>query len=170
MSSAGGPPTVVLVVEDEALVRMFAADLLREEGGFKVFEAGSADEALIVLEATSNEVQAVVTDVEMPGTLDGFTLARIVTQAWPHIGNVVVSGRMAPGPGVLPHGARFLAKPYRPAALIEAVHAVLSRAPRSPALAETAAPVLPTTIKTHQLHTGVGSAGGLAQPLTEPEE
>jgi len=126
MTETDGKITVVLLVEDEALVRMFAADLLREEAGFKVVEAGNADEALTVLEATP-DVEVLVTDVEMPGTLDGFTLARLVNRAWPHIGIVVASGRAAPGDGDLPPGARFIAKPYTPSVLIEAVRAALTR-------------------------------------------
>jgi CheY-like chemotaxis protein len=86
MDAKDGLPIIVLLVEDEALLRMFTADVLREEGEFKVIEAASADEALKVLEATAKDVQAVVTDVETPGRLDGFTLSRIVKQAWPHIG------------------------------------------------------------------------------------
>jgi CheY-like chemotaxis protein len=88
----GQQPVIVLLVEDEALVRMMAADVLREEGGFKVVEAADADEALTVLDATA-DVRALVTDVEMPGSLDGFTLARVVKQAWPQIGIVVTSGQ-----------------------------------------------------------------------------
>ena len=75
-------PVIVLLAEDETLVRMVAAEMLREEGSFKVIEAADADQALTVLEATTN-VQALVTDVEMPGSLDGFTLARLVRQARP---------------------------------------------------------------------------------------
>jgi CheY-like chemotaxis protein len=60
-------PVVVLLAEDETLVRMVAAEMLREEGGFKTIEAADADQALTVLEAMAN-VQALVTDVEMPGS------------------------------------------------------------------------------------------------------
>ena len=159
---------IVLLVEDEALVRMFAADVLREEGGFKVVETVNADEALTVLEATA-DVQALVTDVEMAGSLDGFTLARVVKQAWPNIGIVVTSGRMAPGPNELSSDALFIPKPYRPAALVAAVRTVLPLNPtRIPA--EAPVPVLPSAIKISQPHTGIGTAGGLAQPLPEPEE
>ena len=84
-------PVIVLLAEDATLVRMVAAEMLREEGSFKVIEAADADQALTVLEAKTN-VRALVTDVEMPGSLDGFTLARLVRQAWPHIGIVVTSG------------------------------------------------------------------------------
>ncbi|SCY92608.1 response regulator [Microvirga guangxiensis] len=164
----GQQPLVVLLVEDEALVRMTAADVLREDGGFKVVEVVNADEALTVLEATA-DVRALVTDVEMPGSLDGFTLARVVKQAWPHIGIVVTSGRMAPEPKVLPSGAMFIPKPYRPADLVAAVRTVLPSG-QTETPAEAPVPVLPSAIKISQPHTGIGAAGGLAQPLPEPEE
>ncbi|ANY84427.1 hypothetical protein BB934_40195 (plasmid) [Microvirga ossetica] len=161
-------PVVVLLAEDEALVRMMAADVLREEGGFKVVEVVDADEALTVLEATA-EVRALVTDVNMPGSLDGFTLARVVKQAWPHIGVVVTSGRMAPGAQELPSGALFIPKPYRPADLVAAVRTVMP-SDQTEMPAEAPVPVLPSAIKISQPHTGTGAAGGLAQPLREPEE
>jgi len=161
------PPTVLLA-EDEALVRMMAADVLREEGGFKVVEVVNGDEALTVLEATA-DVRALVTDVEMPGSLDGFTLSRVVRQAWPHIGIVVTSGRMPPRPNDLPSGALFIPKPYRPADLVAAVRTVLPSG--QPETSTEASPsVLPAAIKISQPHTGIGAAGGLAQPLPEPEE
>jgi two-component system, response regulator PdtaR len=161
-------PVIVLLAEDEALVRMMAADVLREEGGFKVVEVVNADEALTVLEATA-DIRALVTDVEMPGSLNGFTLARVVKQAWPQIGIVVTSGRLAPGPKDLPSGALFFPKPYRPAALVAAVRTVLP-SDQTEVPAEAPVPVLPSAVKISQLHTGIGAAGGLAQPLPESEE
>ncbi len=174
MTPTDGTPIIVLLVEDEALLRLFTADLLREEAGFKVIEAASADEALVVLEAAAKNVRAVVTDVEMPGALDGFTLTRIIKRAWPHIGVVVVSGRAAPGRDGLPTGARFLTKPYLPEELIEAVRCVLTPAAillpeRASAPSEISLPIAPAAIKIDQPHTGIGTDGGLAQPLHEPE-
>jgi CheY-like chemotaxis protein len=141
----GQQPGIVLLVEDEALVRMFAADVLRDEGCFKVAEVVNADEALTVLEARA-DVRALVTDVEMLGSLDGFTLARVVKQAWPNIGIVVTSGRMAPGPKGLPSGALFIPKPYRPTDLVAAVRTVLS-SDRIGIPSEAPVPVLPSAIK-----------------------
>ncbi|WP_114943637.1 response regulator [Microvirga calopogonii] len=164
----GPQPAVVLLVEDETLVRMLAADVLRDEGRFKVVEAVDADEALIVLEATA-DVRALVTDVEMPGSLDGFTLARVVRQAWPDIGIVVTSGRLSPGPGELPPGVLFIPKPYRPADLVAAVRSVLPP-DQLEIPAEAPIPVLPSAIEISPPHTGTGTAGGLAQPLPEPED
>jgi CheY-like chemotaxis protein len=104
------PPTVVLVVEDEALIRMFAAEVLEEEGGFKVLEAANADEALTILHVR-HDVRVLCTDINMPGTMDGAALARLVDMKWPGIGLIVTSGRPAPGKGELPSKASFLMKP-----------------------------------------------------------
>jgi CheY-like chemotaxis protein len=101
---------VILVVEDEPLVRMFLADAL-DEAGFKVFEAVNADEALTILQARP-DVQAVITDIEMPGSMNGIALAKAVQDRWPGIGLLVTSGRVRPGPDDLPADVAFLAKPY----------------------------------------------------------
>jgi CheY-like chemotaxis protein len=85
---------VVLVVEDETLMRMFMADFL-DEAGFKVFEAVTADEALTVLQARP-DVQVVVTDIEMPGTMNDLELTRVVRKRWPGVGVVISSGRAPP--------------------------------------------------------------------------
>ena len=74
-SEAAQPGQVVLVVEDEILVRMVIADYLRH-CGYRVIEASSADEAMIVLQHKDVEVDVVFSDVEMPGSMDGFQLAK----------------------------------------------------------------------------------------------
>jgi CheY-like chemotaxis protein len=112
----------VLVVEDETLVRIFAADFL-EEAGFKVFEAVNADEAITVLEARC-DVQAVITDIEMPGSMNGLALATFIHNRWPSIGVVVTSGRARPGADDLPKAASFLAKPYLPEVVIQTIQQV----------------------------------------------
>jgi CheY-like chemotaxis protein len=86
------PRPVVLVVEDETLVRLFASDFL-DEAGFKVFEAVNADEALAVLQARP-DVQAIVTDIEMPGAMNGIALAKAVRERWPGVRIVIISGRL----------------------------------------------------------------------------
>ncbi len=168
MTTQSSSPAIVLLVEDEALLRMFVSDALREEGGFRVIEAANADEALTLLETAGDDVRVLVTDVEMPGSMDGFTFTRVVRKAWPHIGLVVVSGRMKPQRDEVPDGAVFLAKPFAVVDLLRAVQSVLG--PERPVSAEPALPVLPAGIKINQLHTGIGSTGGLAQPRREPEE
>jgi two-component system, response regulator PdtaR len=100
----------ILVVEDETLVRLWAAGLL-EENGFSVLEAKDADAALKVLESRP-EVELLFTDVQMPGSLNGMELAREVHARWPHILLVITSGRERPTRAEIPDGGRFVAKPY----------------------------------------------------------
>jgi CheY-like chemotaxis protein len=115
---------LILVVEDEALVRMMLVDVL-DDAGFKVMEAADADEALRVI-ATAPDIQVVVTDVEMPrGSINGFELARRVRDDRQDIGVVIASGRIAPAPGELPPGAYFVGKPVRPERLLELIRALL---------------------------------------------
>ena len=90
---------------------MVAADALRE-AGHAVVEAGSGDEAADILRAAAGAFDAVFSDVEMPGQLDGLALARLIGEAWPAIVLVVTSGRITPLEGSLPCGTNFLAKPY----------------------------------------------------------
>src|ERR687898_2055622 len=102
MKGAGtDEPPVVLVVEDEPLVRMTAVDEL-EEAGFHVLEAANADVALAVLEARSDEVQVLFTNVDMPGSMDGMALAEQVYQRWPHIRLLISSGYARPHPNQIP--------------------------------------------------------------------
>jgi CheY-like chemotaxis protein len=111
---------VVLVVEDETLVRIFMADFL-DEAGFKVFEAVNADEALTVLQARP-DVQVVITDIEMPaGSMNGLKLAQTIQKRWPGIGVVISSGRDRPGPDDLSDKVAFLAKPYLPDTVINLI-------------------------------------------------
>jgi CheY-like chemotaxis protein len=115
---------LILVVEDEALVRMTLVDVL-EDAGFKVIEAVHADEALRVLKAVS-DIQAVVTDVEMPrGSINGFELARRVRTERQEIGVLIASGRAAPKAGDLPDGALFIGKPVHPATLVQLLKTLL---------------------------------------------
>src|SRR5918994_5122827 len=98
MKGAGtDEPPVVLVVEDEPLVRMTAVDEL-EEVGFQVLEAANADVAMTVLEARSDEVQVLFTDVNMPGSMDGLALAERVHRRWSHIRLLISSGYARPYP------------------------------------------------------------------------
>ena len=100
---------VVLLVEDEPLLRFFVSDVLEDEG-FEVIETGSADEALTWLD-TRDDVRVIVTDIQMPGHMNGLDLAALVHRRWPGILILVVSGEIRPSIAELPAGGRFLAKP-----------------------------------------------------------
>jgi len=126
---------VVLVVEDEALVRMNAVGLLDDEG-YEVLEARDADHALAILE-TRTDIGLVFTDVEMPGTMDGIGLANIIRQRWPLVLMVVVSGKAVVDETRLPGGARFFRKPYADNVIVEAMRnmfALISPPPGSVAV------------------------------------
>jgi two-component system, response regulator PdtaR len=114
-------PPVVLLVEDEPLVRMTAADEL-EEAGFHVLEAANADVALAVLEARSDEVQVLFTDVHMPGSMDGMELAEQVHRRWPHVLLLISSGYARPRPDEIPDHGQFMPKPYHAATLVGHIH------------------------------------------------
>jgi CheY-like chemotaxis protein len=117
-------PLTVLVVEDEVIVRMTIAEYLRDEG-YDVIEAGTADEALAVLQR-GTDIDLVFTDVRMPGSIDGCELARRVRARWPKLPVILTSGysdelltaRSISEDIVVP-------KPYRPQAIVTTIRAVL---------------------------------------------
>jgi CheY-like chemotaxis protein len=168
-------PAVVLLTEDEALVRMYAAEVLIEEGGYKVLEAANADEAMTILHVRP-DVRVLCSDIDMPGSMDGVALARVVDMKWPGIGVVLTSGRHRLRPGEVPSKVRFLEKPYTPAALLRVVRELIDGSqpitvsPKAAPTLEQSAPFLPVGINIDQPHTGIGADGGLAQPLQEPEK
>lgn len=99
------------MVDDDFLIRDGAMDILRD-AGVRVLEAEHGDAAYALLQERHRDVALLFTDVQMPGTLDGFALARAVAGSWPHISIVVASGRARPEPGAMPEKARFIAKPF----------------------------------------------------------
>jgi len=101
---------IVLVVDDEPLVRMLAVEVA-EEAGFEVLEASNADEAVILLETVSG-IRILMTDVDMPGSMDGLKLAAAVRDRWPPVEIIVVSGMQRPRIHELPERAIFFDKPY----------------------------------------------------------
>jgi CheY-like chemotaxis protein len=104
------PRQVVLIVEDEALVRMTAVDMI-EEAGFEILKATNADEAILLLKARL-DITVVFTDIEMPGSMNGLRLAEAVRGRWPPIKIIATSGHYVVRDGDLPSGGLFLAKPY----------------------------------------------------------
>ena len=116
---------LILVVEDEPVVRMFGADLL-QAAGFAVIEASSADEALGVLQRR-DDVSAVFTDIETPGRLDGVELASLIREAWPGIGVVLTSGRWSRAAADAADG--FVPKPYDSDALLREIREAVRRRP-----------------------------------------
>lgn len=110
---------IVLVVEDEPLLRLLAMDIV-EDAGFEALYAANADEAVAILEART-DIRIVFTDVDMPGSMDGIKLAAAVRGRWPPIEIIVVSGHIDVDPADLPEGSRFFRKPYDSQSVIEAL-------------------------------------------------
>jgi CheY-like chemotaxis protein len=101
---------VVLIVEDDLLLRMNALEMIAA-AGFDVVEAADADQAIDILESR-RDITVVFTDIQMPGSMDGLKLARAVRGRWPPIKIVATSGHPYVDETDLPEGGRFLAKPY----------------------------------------------------------
>jgi CheY-like chemotaxis protein len=114
---------VILIVEDESLIRMNAVEMIEEV--YEVVEAANADEAIAILERRL-DITVLFTDIQMPGSMDGFKLAAAVRDRWPPILIVATSGRVKLGPGDLPEGGRFLPKPYSPAEITKILREVIA--------------------------------------------
>jgi CheY-like chemotaxis protein len=114
---------VILVVEDELLIRMNAVEMIEE--AFEVVEAGNAEEAIVILEGRL-DVAVVFTDIQMPGSMDGLKLAAVVRLRWPPIKIVATSGQVKIGVGDLPQGSRFLQKPYSPAEIMKTLRELIA--------------------------------------------
>jgi two-component system, response regulator PdtaR len=123
MSTVAERP-VVLIVEDDFLLRMDAVDIVKA-AGFEPVEAGNADEAIAILESDMN-IHVVFTEIQMPGTMDGLKLARFVNDRWPPIKIVATSGRVRLSEDDLPEGGRFLPKPYRPEQIVATLRELTS--------------------------------------------
>jgi two-component system, response regulator PdtaR len=107
---------VVLIVEDEFLIRMDAVNMIRA-AEFGVVEAANADEAILILEDRP-DITVVFTDIHMPGSMDGLKLAAAIRGRWPPIRIVATSGKAKIGRDDLPSGSRFLPKPYSPRQIV----------------------------------------------------
>jgi len=118
---------LILVVEDEAIIRMGAVCML-EEAGFAAIEAANADDAIRILEGR-DDIRAVFTDINMPGTLDGLRLAQAIRGRWPPIHLIVTSGLMSPGVGDIPVGGRFIRKPYKMDHVIATIRELMATTP-----------------------------------------
>jgi CheY-like chemotaxis protein len=126
--AAAAPPTrssAILVAEDEVVVRMMLAEALRD-AGYTVIEAADAEEAIRALRASA-DVKLLITDVRMPGRMDGVALARWVRSERPDIKVLLVSGDLT---GIVPteHDGAFL-KPYNVSRLVGAVENLLAKGP-----------------------------------------
>lgn len=125
MQTDNNSKAVILIVEDEPLLRM-AAGYFIQEAGFEAIQAADADEAILLLESR-DDIRLVFTDIDMPfGSMNGLKLARAVASRWPPIRIVVVSGHRGPGADELPPGSKFFAKPYNEDQMVSVMHEMLA--------------------------------------------
>ena len=120
-----GSRRTVVVVEDEFLVRDLAVCEL-EDNGFTVVEFDSADAALPYLREHGGETSAIVTDVQMPGSLNGLELVAILDRLWPGVPVLITSGGPLVDPRRLPSCAGFLSKPWRPEDMVARVAGMMA--------------------------------------------
>ncbi len=113
---------IVLVVEDNSLVRVIIADFL-ERAGFGVIQAVDGAAALVVL-ASGVEFNVLFSDVQMPGPIDGVGVAMRVRAERPDMPVVLTSGHGVPV--TLPSGGRFVSKPYDNRKVVTLLHEMVA--------------------------------------------
>ena len=111
--------TSILIVEDDVLTNEYLEFIL-EQAGYEVVSATSADEAAALLEGR-DDVQLIVTDINLPGTMNGLKLAAAVKARRPEMNIIIVTGYGAPQGDEIPPGSLFVPKPYNAQKMIEAV-------------------------------------------------
>jgi CheY-like chemotaxis protein len=121
-----GIPAVVLIVEDDMMLRIRAVDMV-EDAGYTPLEALDAAEAVAILESRS-DVSLMCTDIQMPGQMDGLGLAHAVHERWPKIRIIVVSGKLKLKDLDLPLDSRFLGKPLDAAEVIAEMRDMIGHA------------------------------------------
>jgi CheY-like chemotaxis protein len=114
---------VILVVEDEMLLRMRAVDMV-EDAGYLPVEAVDADEALAILQSRS-DIALLFTDIQMPGSLNGLQLAVVVHERWPRIKIILASGQLKLTRSDIPENSRFFGKPLDSADMIAEIRELL---------------------------------------------
>ena len=121
-------PAVVLVVEDEMLLRMRAVDMV-EDAGYIPVEAADADQAVAILESRS-DIALMFTDIQMPGSMDGLGLAHSVHERWPPIKIIMVSGKLKLANTDIPTDSRFFEKPFEAGEMIAEMQSMIGQAGR----------------------------------------
>jgi CheY-like chemotaxis protein len=129
-ASAHLPDGLILVVEDDPLILEFLCEILQEEG-FKVEPRTSADDAKLYLEEHAPEVALLLTDITMPGEINGAGLANLVGERWPDKPVMVMSGYETPETSGVKHPVAFIKKPWAIGQLLDCVDSAFkSKAPR----------------------------------------
>ena len=112
---------VILIVDDDPFLQALTVNIV-EDAGFVALQADNADEAIAILESRS-DIVLLLTDINMPGSMDGLKLAHAVRNRWPPIKIVIVSSRVPDAD--LPADSRFFVKPYRGETMISEIRSLI---------------------------------------------
>ncbi len=119
MSDSHTSPIRILVVEDEFLIRLTLSEALGDEG-FEVLEAETGDDALPLLQADT-DIRLLLTDIQLPGTLNGHALVQRARQTLPNLPVIFMTGRLEQDMGASASPLDvFISKPYTLTAICDA--------------------------------------------------
>ena len=126
VSTAGEhlPGVLILVVEDDPLILEFLCEILQDEG-YVVQPQSSADAASVYLQGHASEVGLLLTDITMPGTLNGADLANLFGDRWPDKPIMIMSGFETPESSGVRHEVSFIKKPWALGQLLDCVDGAL---------------------------------------------
>jgi len=119
MGQVSNSGKTILIVEDEALIRFDLVDFF-EDAGFRVFDAANADAAIAMM-MDNPSITIVLTDIQMPGSMDGIRLAHYIRDRYPPTLLVIASGAIRPAVSELPADAFFVPKPFDPYAVLRTI-------------------------------------------------
>jgi two-component system, response regulator PdtaR len=114
---------VILTVEDESFLSLYLDEFL-QESGYTVIGTGNADRAIEILESR-DDIRIVITDINMPGSMDGLRLAAAVNERWPPIRIIITTGFARPAGNKMPPDSVFVPKPYDAKTMTAAVERLL---------------------------------------------
>jgi len=125
-------PGLILVVEDEPIIREFVCEILQSEG-FTTEGMANADDAMAFLMEKADQVRLLLTDIRMPGSLDGAELSNHTGLVWPQIPILVMSGHETPESSGVKHAVTFIRKPWTIGQMVDGVEKALGLCARSSA-------------------------------------
>ena len=111
--------SIIIVAEDDFIMSEYLSGILAEKG-YSVIAVANADDAIAMFEYR-DDVRMLITDIDMPGPLNGLNLAATVRDRWPKIKIIITTGKQRPKIEEVPAGSLYLRKPYTPGSVMAAV-------------------------------------------------
>lgn len=119
--------SLVVVVEDEEIIREFVCEILKDEG-YQAVGFETADAAVPFFEQSAQQVGLLLTDILMPGKLNGADLSNLVHEQWPHLPILIMSGHETPESSGVKCDVAFLRKPWTIGQMLQGVEDALQHA------------------------------------------